>query len=605
MSFLIHSTCPTLAANTSIETALTTVSPEGMALVADLASNLGQGLNITPVVFGRDLWRMNSMGLAHLPIEAITCLQPPPTILAELLAHSSQAVGNQDTTAQSGQTEMGGKVVAQSVSRQLCDLFPRKFATALYELQSLFRSHQVKGYLIGGIARDLLRAEGCTSVGGGSGTGTGGSQDTMTVEDVDITLEGNAIDIARLVAQCSNNFELVDSYQAFGTAKLVYKGSVFLDFASTRRESYPYCGALPRIEEQGVALWVDLIRRDFTMNTLALPVHQLGEVLDYTGGVADVQAGLLRVLHGASFFEDPTRILRAYKFATRFGCAIELNTQQWMQQFIHHADRAQYKGGGARIRTALQAWLGMPESANKHHWVGHWLGSGGWRLVMPSQAHCPPVLAAQTQQQLSLFWFHWLALEETIRYLRQRQRSHKQTEDDHKQVMPDWLWWLYVCLLLRGLCDREAGPGALVLAETRLELNRTERDMVADFIELEAKQVLQRLSPNTSAIELVDLLEPHALPAVLADMALQPRTAELLKYLIYYQTQLKDRVNELKGDDLIALGVPANKGLGQMLQRLRHQRLQGTITTRQDEIQFVQAYLKDPTLPFHPSDSLD
>src|SRR5581483_12290539 len=94
------------------------------------------------------------------------------------------------------------------------------------------------------------------------------------------------------------------------------------DLARTRRESYSRPGALPDVEPAAVA--DDLARRDFTMNAMALRLTEPpGELLDPFGGVADIEARLVRVLHEGSFRDDATRMLRACRYAARFGFALE------------------------------------------------------------------------------------------------------------------------------------------------------------------------------------------------------------------------------------------------------------------------------------------
>ena len=109
----------------------------------------------------------------------------------------------------------------------------------------------------------------------------------------------------------------------FLTGKLEAAGRE-IDVAQTRAESYPRPGALPEVRPATID--EDLARRDFTVNAMAYPLAEDGELLDPHGGLDDLRAGLLRVLHERSFIDDPTRALRAARYAARFGFELDKAT---------------------------------------------------------------------------------------------------------------------------------------------------------------------------------------------------------------------------------------------------------------------------------------
>jgi tRNA nucleotidyltransferase (CCA-adding enzyme) len=102
------------------------------------------------------------------------------------------------------------------------------------------------------------------------------------------------------------------------------QGDVKIDVAQTRAESYSEPGALPEVRPASIS--EDLVRRDFTINAMAFPLSGERELLDPHGGLDDLRAGLLRVLHERSFADDPTRALRAARYAARFGFELEPET---------------------------------------------------------------------------------------------------------------------------------------------------------------------------------------------------------------------------------------------------------------------------------------
>ncbi len=179
-------------------------------------------------------------------------------------------------------------------------------------------------YLVGGLVRDLLLES--------------------VVRDLDIVIEGQAIPLAQRLAR-----ELggrVVSHERFGTAKWLLREPGFpprdpllaaealpdsIDLISARTEFYERPTALPQVEHASIKQ--DLHRRDFTINTLALSLapEQPGKLLDFYGGLDDLQRGLIRVLHNLSFVEDPTRILRAIRFEQRFGFQLEARTEELLR----------------------------------------------------------------------------------------------------------------------------------------------------------------------------------------------------------------------------------------------------------------------------------
>jgi len=180
-------------------------------------------------------------------------------------------------------------------------------------------------YIVGGFVRDLLLER--------------------PGLDFDIVIEGDAIALGKALGKRYGG--RVTSHTRFGTAKWYVRESKFgkksfsvsqsplpefLDLISARTEFYEHPTALPTVERGSIKL--DLHRRDFTINTLALRLdgHHYGELHDYWGGLADLERGYVRVLHSLSFVDDPTRMLRAVRYEQRYGFVIESRTRQLMDE---------------------------------------------------------------------------------------------------------------------------------------------------------------------------------------------------------------------------------------------------------------------------------
>ncbi len=166
--------------------------------------------------------------------------------------------------------------------------------------------------------------------------------------DIDIVLEGNAERFAELIRKRNDTgfaINYIKIHKRFRTASiefLINKKPLKVDLASARTETYLNHGALPAVSIGGTSLKDDVLRRDFTINTLSFSLNTDGSqngaglprsakiaflvVKDYTGGLSDIFNKKIRVLHDLSFKEDPTRIFRAVRFEKRLGFGIERHT---------------------------------------------------------------------------------------------------------------------------------------------------------------------------------------------------------------------------------------------------------------------------------------
>jgi tRNA nucleotidyltransferase (CCA-adding enzyme) len=183
-------------------------------------------------------------------------------------------------------------------------------------------------YLVGGAVRDLL-------LGRRPG-------------DLDLVTES---DVAPLIARLGASGR---AHERFGTATVTIDGER-LDLARSRRERYPYPGALPQVTPAPLA--EDLRRRDFTVNAMAIALggNRAGELVAVPGALDDLAAGRLRVLHDASFTDDPTRLLRLARYGARLGFEIEAHTRELARAAVAGGAPATVSGGrlGAELRLTL------------------------------------------------------------------------------------------------------------------------------------------------------------------------------------------------------------------------------------------------------------
>lgn len=161
--------------------------------------------------------------------------------------------------------------------------------------------------------------------------------------DTDYCYEGNAIEFAQ-----KNGLNIIKTNPAFGTVRVLSDESE-IDIASTRTETYPNKGHLPKVENIGCSLKEDLIRRDFTINAMAKRTVD-GEIIDYFNGREDIKNKKLRVLHKNSFIDDPTRIIRGLKFSVRFGFNLSEETKKLQDEYLCNIN---YDMSYHRIRKEL------------------------------------------------------------------------------------------------------------------------------------------------------------------------------------------------------------------------------------------------------------
>jgi tRNA nucleotidyltransferase (CCA-adding enzyme) len=371
------------------------------------------------------------------------------------------------------------------------------------ELFPAFRG--VRAYLVGGAVRDLLRE--------------------AAVVDIDIVIEGDA----RAVAERLGG-EVVQ-HDRFGTAT-VRAGEVTVDLATARRERYPHPGALPEVEP--ALIDEDLGRRDFTINAMAIALPE-GRLVDPHGGRADLEAGIVRVLHDRSFVDDPTRLLRALRYEARLGGRLDGHTEELA--------RAAISGGaldtvsGKRIRDELLDLLREPDApAALQRMRDLKLDCAlhpAWR-VMPERGASALLACAETGADPALASLAAL-------------------------MVPD-------AEALHPMLDR-------------LALTRHERDRVSRAAEV-GGHLAHRLRSGMPASEVHDLLHGEPPETLAVALAWGAPGEPVLRYV----SDLGGARLEVTGDDLVAAGVPESPAIGDALAETLRRKLDGKVAGREDEL---------------------
>jgi len=172
-------------------------------------------------------------------------------------------------------------------------------------VQDIARAAGMNIYLTGGAIRDIISG--------------------FTIRDLDFTVQGNPLKLQKEIEKAGARVSAVD--EDARTVFLALPGNVRAEISMARTEKYEKTGKPPLVFP--ATIHEDLRRRDFTVNAMALSLNEgsRGLLLDPFNGVADIEAKLIRILHNYSFLEDPSRLIRATRFAARFHWPIEERTQ--------------------------------------------------------------------------------------------------------------------------------------------------------------------------------------------------------------------------------------------------------------------------------------
>jgi tRNA nucleotidyltransferase (CCA-adding enzyme) len=369
-------------------------------------------------------------------------------------------------------------------------------------------------YLVGGAVRDLLR--GASAV------------------DLDLAVEGDARSVARSLADRLGGS--AREHERFGTATVRTDGLAF-DLATTRRETYERPGALPRVEP--ASLEEDLARRDFAFNAMAVGLtgDDLGHLYDPQGGLRDLEAGTVRVLHEGSFVDDPTRLLRALRYEARLGFEMHPDTERLAREAVR--EEALGTVSGARVRDELLDLLGEPKAAAAATRMAE--------LQMDRALH--PALVADAALVASA------ALGATT------------------------LGADRALSALAALCSE--APDELDAWLADLHLTAAQRDAVARAARDAGRLASELHTREHSPSELVSLLAPEPREALALALALGAPPEPILRWA----EELRNVRLEISGEDLIAAGVPEGPRLGRALRETLVRKLEGLVDGREQELE--------------------
>lgn len=446
---------------------------------------------------------------------------------------------------QEGLLERAGRGAKKSrrLTRLMQERLPERTFKILKEAGEVADSLGFNAYAVGGFARDLLLL-----------------RETRDTLDMDIVIEnGDGIAFAERFA--AKNGLAVKSHQRFKTAVVSFPDGFKIDVATARLEYYERPGALPTVEQSSLKL--DLYRRDFIINTLAIALNpaRFGELLDFFGGQKDLKEKTIRVLHNLSFVEDPVRMLRAVRFAEKFGFSISKHTLNLIRNSVKLGAFTHLSG--VRLFEELKSVL-EEDSAHKSLKRLHDLGVLG--LIHKDMTWDVEREAFFARAKQTLVWHELLYT---------------------KEKPAGWL------VLFLAVTDELKGPELLALSR-RLNISGR-KTLEALGARGDALKALARLTANSGHAlknsEIHALLSPFPLEVNLYLLA-KARKETARKALSLFISTLSRTETFLKGRDLEKMGVSEGPAMGEMLEAVFRKRLDNELTSKEDEQRFVEELIK-------------
>ena len=430
-------------------------------------------------------------------------------------------------------SQKGGAVVRKrSLSGMLKERLPKNVVTLLKELGDIADALGYGIYLVGGLVRDIfLKFENL---------------------DVDIVIEGNGIKFAREFAK--THPARVRSHQKFGTAVLIFPDGFKVDVATARIEYYKSPGAPPIVETSSLKL--DLYRRDFTMNTLAVSISKrsFGTLIDYFGAQKDIKDKALRVLHNLSFVEDPTRMLRAIRFEQRFGFTIGKLT------------------------------LALMKTAAKMDWTDSLASRrilSELKLILKEQ---DPISTLVRLKEFDLLKFASLHLDLTD--------AIKSLLEDIKEVIA----WYHLLFLEDPMTPWKVYWYGLTSGLDADTFRRLSYEMSAGGLSSRGKGEQQLMDTlfrfDGTDYELFALLRAHDTEMLLYLMA-KAKNERMKRLISHFFTQLKGKKIRINGNDLLRMGFKSGPIFKKIFERLLEARLNQLTQKKEDEIELVKREFGD------------
>jgi len=415
------------------------------------------------------------------------------------------------------------------VARLMRERLPAHAFELLKEFGEIAESLGMHAYLVGGVVRDCLLR-----------------RDNL---DIDIVVEGDGLEFAQQI--CERYQARKRIHERFGTARVIFPDGFRIDVATARLEYYEKPASLPNVEWSSLKL--DLYRRDFTMNTLAVRLDpvRFGELVDFFGGEKDIKDKVVRIIQNLSFIEDPTRIYRALRFSERFGFSLGPQTRTLMQNAIQ---------------------MGLPGQLNGRRLLGE------LKLILKEER---PKEILERMQELDLLRVIHPDLVLNKRGLTILENA-RQVSSWFRFLYLDIPWeeWLFNLLCLLALLDDEA----METVRKRLSIvgKKTTHILKAKG---EGENVLREMAVGPSVLNpgrIYHWLQPLPIEVLLFLMTKTSRE-KARKAISLYITKLRSVTVSVTGKNLEEMGYAPGPQYREIFEKVMDARLNGLVTDRDTE----------------------
>lgn len=409
----------------------------------------------------------------------------------------------------------------------------------LKKIGALADSAGYSAFLVGGSVRDLLLG--------------------MRNMDLDIVVEGDAIELGKALSKELDGSLVV--HRRFGTCTVVTKDKSKIDLATARKEVYEKPAALPTVVEFG-SLKNDLMRRDFTINAMAVSLSEegFGQLIDFFGGESDLKDGRIRVIHDGSFIDDPTRIFRAVRFEQRFGFVIDKHTEGLIRNAVE--DRMFDRVNPQRIRDEIILMLKEDK----------------------------PIRALKRMSELHEFRFIHPKIrldDKLVKFYNAIGGSFRWYEGAKFKKEPIEKWLIYLMMLLEPLDYGEA-----VSVCDKFVFKRGERMKILSYKKC-AKSVMREaaVKKNIPPSRVYKLLSPLSYEALLLIMARSASGPARNRIRDFFEKHNGLRIS-IKGGDIKALGLKPGPQFKKILEKTLYKKIDGALKTHKDELEYAKKLIK-------------
>ncbi len=413
----------------------------------------------------------------------------------------------------------GERPVSQHIARMLREIPPPWVQRVLKAAAEVADAQRASVFLVGGLVRDMLLAR--------------------SNEDVDLVVEGDGIAFAEALARRLDG--RCHPHEPFLTAVITLPHDLRVDVASARTEFYRTPAALPEVATSLIRQ--DLYRRDFTMNALAVALagDRYGELVDFFGGRRDIQQREIRVLHSLSFIDDPTRALRAVRYARRLGFTIAADTEHLIRTALEEGIFE--KLSGQRLRRELEVLLREPHPTPAIHLIAE---LGLLPAICPGLRWSEEVRSALLEVEGQLAWYRL---------------------EGFGQPPEPWLLHL-------GALALHGEPGTAAALVERLQLAGAHRGRLLALPE-ETAALAEAAVSSQARSQLVAIVEERSTEALLLAMASLPLDSRR-QLATAAETAATVEV-PVAGQQLVDAGLPPGPHVGRALEQTRNALIDGVI----------------------------